>query len=99
MRARVFWLEIELTIKVYQFLIRARFVRRIPEHLLAVAENRNVYLGKRGQWCSIEKALRFRTRAAAEKVLDTKWSRLRSTGNKSVILTVVQVRAGEYQPA
>lgn len=88
-----------MTTKVYQFLIRARFVQRIPEHLLAIAESRNVYLGKRGQWCSIEKALRFKTRAAAEKVLDTKWSRLRSTGNKSVILTIVQLRADAYQPA
>lgn len=75
------------------FLIRARFVGRVPEHLVGVAENGYVYLGKRGHWCAVDKALRFKTRAAAESAMDEKWTRLRSAGDRSVILGVVQLTA------
>lgn len=71
------------------FLIRARFINESPEHIATVAENGFVYLGKRGQWCAVEKALQFRTRAAAEAALDEKWNRLRRAGDKDVILSVV----------
>jgi len=74
------------------YVIRARFVGSAPAHLSVIAHAEGIYLGKRGHWCSIEKALRFKTRAAAETVLDEKWSRLRSDGNKKVILSVVQLR-------
>lgn len=71
------------------FLIRARFVHDLPARIATVAENGFVYLGKRGQWCALEKALQFRTRAAAEASLDEKWDRLRRTGDRDVILSVV----------
>lgn len=81
--------------KNVRFVIRARFVGKPPAHVAHLVESGAVYLGKRGHWCCIEKALQFKTRAAAEAVLDAKWVRLRSAGDKSVILSVVQAPAVE----
>lgn len=82
-----------VTNEYVMFLIRARFTHEPPAHIATVEENGFVYLGKRGQWCAIEKALQFRTRAAAEVALDEKWDRLRRAGDKDVILSVVSLPA------
>lgn len=65
------------------FTIRARHL--VGE--LAVAGE--TYLGANGIQCPLEKAKRFRSRTAAERALMEEWYRLRNSGNKSVILSVV----------
>lgn len=75
------------------FVIRVRFVGRVPEQVTALARTGAVYLGRRGQWCSLERALRYKSRNVAEAALHEKWSRLRAAGNRSVILSVVRDRA------
>ncbi len=72
------------------FLVQARFVGRMPFRIASLAQDNDLYLGRRGQWCSRAKALRFRTRAAAERALHDKWIRLRDAGNRSVILSIIQ---------
>lgn len=72
------------------FVVRARFVGKLPQRIAMFTEDRDLYLGKRGQWCSKVKALRFHTHAAAERALHEKWTRLRETGNRSVILSIIQ---------
>lgn len=81
-----------------RYVIRARFVGKPPTHIAHLAKEGAVYLGKHGHWCSIEKALQFKTRASAEEVLDTKWSRLRSAGDRSIIMLVVQSPAPALTP-
>lgn len=75
------------------FLIPARFVGKIPVHLAGVVEDGYAYLGKRGHWRAAEKALRFKTRAAAEAAIDEKWVCLRSAGDRSIIPGIVQLKA------
>lgn len=77
--------------KATSFAIRARFVGGAPPNLEAVADGNGIFLGKRGQWASREKALIFNTTDAAERALQEKWSRLHNAGDKSVILSVVRV--------
>lgn len=77
--------------KSISYVVRARFAGAVPIHLEGLAAEGAVYLGKRGQWASLDKALRFRSKAIAEAALHEKWDRLRSVSNKSVILSVVQL--------
>lgn len=77
--------------RVTNFAIRARFVGGAPPNLESAADGHGIYLGKRGQWASREKALIFRSTDAAESALQEKWSRLHNAGDKSVILSVVRV--------
>lgn len=80
-----------MTKKVAEYAIRARFVDGVRANLESLADMNAVYLGHRGQWASLEKALTFRSREAAEKALQEKWNRLRNANNKGVILSVVTV--------
>ncbi len=79
-----------MTKRAVQYAIRARFVDGVRTNLESLADMNAIYLGHRGQWASREKALTFRTREAAERALQEKWNRLRNTGSKSVILSVVK---------
>lgn len=75
-----------------KYAIRARFTSGTPEHIAHLVHEQSVYLGKRGQWSSLIKALRFTSRQAAELALNDKWHKLRNAGNKGVILSVVEAR-------
>lgn len=77
-----------------KYVIRARFTSGFPEHLVHLVRDKSVYLGKRGQWSSLAKALRFKTRQAAELALNEKWQKLRNAGAKRIILSVVEVKNG-----
>lgn len=81
------------------FVIQARFVGRLPQRIAMFTQDQDLYLGKRGQWCSRVKALRFHTRAAAERALHEKWTRLREAGNRSVILSIIQSTLPVSDPA
>ena len=72
-----------------KYLIRAKFTKRAEPPNNGMDYNDGVYLGRRGQWCSLEKALTFKTLKAAEDALQEKWSRLRNAGIKGVILSIV----------
>lgn len=77
--------------KTTRFVIRGRFVGDVPRNLESRATGNVLFLGKRGQWVSLEKALVYRTTRAAELALQDKWNRLHNAGTKSVILSVVKV--------
>lgn len=73
-----------------RYVVRAKFTRQPLPHN---GMNGNIlYLGKRGQWCTVGKALRFRTLKAAETALQEKWTRLHSAGVKGVILAVITLK-------
>lgn len=76
--------------KAVYYAVRARFVGGVPSNLQSRAIGNILYLGRRGQWATIEKALLFRTIKAAESALHEKWNRLHNAGNKTVILSVVR---------
>ncbi|HEX7046911.1 MAG TPA: hypothetical protein VF275_05015 [Gammaproteobacteria bacterium] len=76
------------------YVIRARFASGFPQHLVHLMRDKSVYLGKRGQWSSLAKALQFKTRQAAELALNEKWHKLRNAGARGVILSVVEVKNG-----
>lgn len=78
--------ELESNLK---YVIRAKFTKRAELPNNGMDHGNGVYLGRRGQWCSLEKALTFKTLQAAEDALQEKWNRLRNAGNKGVILSIV----------
>ena len=85
--------EDPLKLKQTFYMVRARFVGRAPASASHLAPDGDLYLGKCKQWCSLEKALRFRLRSAADVALHETWACLHQAGNDSVILAVVQSTA------
>ncbi|HEX6930114.1 MAG TPA: hypothetical protein VF267_12735 [Gammaproteobacteria bacterium] len=81
--------RVKKTAQGRRFVIRARFTGATPEHITQLAREKSVYLGKRGQWSSLGKALRFASRQAAELALNDKWYKLRNSGSRGVILSVI----------
>lgn len=73
------------------FVIRARFAGRPPVHLATMLNNGFVYLGRRGHWGPVDRALHFKTRSAAERAMDEKWERLQRSGEKNIILSIAQL--------
>jgi len=71
------------------FAVRARLTGAATG--IVMMDEHDLYLGAGGRWSSMSDALRFETRAAAEAAMQEKWQRLRNTGNRSVILSVLDL--------
>ncbi|MBW3567430.1 MAG: hypothetical protein KY410_05635 [Proteobacteria bacterium] len=72
------------------FVVCAQFTGEASR--LIQSDECDLYLGENKRWSSLENAVRFETREAAENAMQEKWERLRITGNKSVVLSVLELR-------
>lgn len=70
------------------YVIRVRFAGALPAHVEHLASEEAVYLGARGGWASLDKAMKFRSFRATEDALNEKWHSLRLSGDRSTILTI-----------
>lgn len=70
------------------FVVCAQFTGEAARYV--APEDCDLYLGSNGRWTSRENAMHYPTRAAAELALQEKWQRLRNSGSRSIILSVLK---------
>lgn len=70
------------------FIVCAQFIGEAARHI--AQDECDLYLGDNNQWTSFKGATRFRSREAAELALQEKWQRLRNSGNRSIILSILE---------
>lgn len=73
------------------FVVCAQFTGEAARYV--APEDCALYLGDNNKWTSRAEAFRFETREAAELALQEKWQGLRNSGNRSIILSILECEA------